>query len=75
MWANMLFVVVNQPNSINANHRGRLRVSVSAMCLDDVKMYGKRPMKLLTRRKVKSVISRMVLPEGDLEPSRVLNSR
>jgi hypothetical protein len=37
------------PNSINLNHIGRARVSVSVRCLVLVKMYGNSPRKLFVK--------------------------
>jgi len=37
-WANICFILFNQPNNIKAVHKGSLRVKVKARCLEDVKI-------------------------------------
>ena len=55
------------------NHRGKLRASVRAKWLLEVKTYGIRPKKLLNTIREKIEINTIV-PPGLSEPSRVLNS-
>jgi len=50
-WANICFMLLIQPNIINASHRGRLNVIVKVKCLEDVKIYGNRPITLLHKMK------------------------
>lgn len=73
-WANICFVEVSHPNSINANQSGNLRVTVNTMCLEEVKIYGKSPIKLLIRINTKSAMKMVVLPDIEVGPSNVLNS-
>ena len=47
--SNMWLVFSIHPNSININHIGRARVSVSVRCLVLVKMYGNSPRKFLLK--------------------------
>lgn len=59
---------------MKATHSGRLRVSVRARWLEAVKMYGKRPIKLLNKINRNNPINRVVLPWKDSGPRRFLNS-
>ena len=72
--ANIWFVVFNHPNIIKANQKGALIANVRAICLDDVKMYGKSPIKLFIKINKNNEINITVLPENDVGPSSVLNS-
>jgi len=47
--SNMWLVFLIHPNSINLNHIGRAKVSVSVKCLVLVKMYGNSPRKLFAK--------------------------
>lgn len=73
-WANICLVEFNHPNNINANQIGILNVKVSAICLDDVKIYGNSPIKLFTRINRKREINKIVLPLYEVGPNKVLNS-
>ena len=53
---------------------GSLRVRVSAIWLDAVKMYGNSPMKLFSMINNKTVTNRLVVPLNENGPRRVLNS-
>ena len=70
----MCFVWFNQPNIINANHKGRLKVKVRAMCLEAVKIYGNNPIKLFIKIKTNSAMKGIALPIDDKGPNKVLNS-
>lgn len=59
---------------MNANQIGILNVKVSAMCLDEVKIYGNNPIKLFTRINRKREINKIVLPLYEVGPNKVLNS-
>ena len=72
-WANMCWVWLIQPKSMNDSHRGSLRASVSARCLVEVKTYGTRPKKLLKTISEK-IDTKATVPPGFAGPRRVLNS-
>lgn len=72
--ANMWEVLLIQPKIMKVSHRGRARPRVNVICLEEVKTYGKSPIKLLIKMKVNRAISIIVSPLEDGWPSRVLNS-
>lgn len=72
-WANIFNVFVNHPYNINLSHNGSANVNVNVKCLDLVKMYGNRPIKLLIKIVENSVIKINVLPS--LIFKRFLNSK
>lgn len=37
-WENIWLVILTQPNSIKVNHKGKAKVKVKDMCLEDVKI-------------------------------------
>lgn len=55
-WVNIWLVKLIQPNSIILIHKINDKDMQNLICLDDVKIYGKRPMKLFHRIKEKSLI-------------------
>lgn len=55
-WVNIWLVKLIQPNNIILIHKISDRDMQNLICLDDVKMYGKSPMKLFHKIKVKSLI-------------------
>jgi hypothetical protein len=73
-WANICFVLLNQPNNINLNHRGKANDKVIVIWLVLVKIYGKRPRKLLNRIKVKREMNINVVPLNLWIPISILNS-
>ena len=72
--ANMCLAWLIHPNIINDSQRGSLMVSVSTKCLEEVKMYGNNPIKLLRSTNKNSLINIVVLPLKASGPSRFLNS-
>lgn len=55
-WVNIWLVKLIQPNNIILIHRINDKDMQNLICLDDVKMYGKRPIKLFNKIKVNSLI-------------------
>lgn len=55
-WVNMWLVKLIQPNNIIPIHKINDSDIQNLMWLDDVKIYGKRPIKLFHKIKVKSLI-------------------
>lgn len=55
-WVNIWLVKLIQPNNIILIHRINDKDMQNLICLDDVKMYGKRPIKLFHKIKVNSLI-------------------
>lgn len=53
-WVNMWLEKLIQPNNIILIHKIRDKDIQNLICLDDVKIYGKRPMKLFHKIKIKS---------------------
>lgn len=58
---NMWLVKLIQPNNIILIHKIRERDIQNLIWLDDVKMYGKRPIKLFHKIKIKSLIKMIKL--------------
>ena len=61
-WANICFVLLIHPKNIKLNQRGRAKESVNVIWLVLVKIYGKRPKKLLNKIKVNREINIKVVP-------------
>ena len=61
-WANMCWVLLIQPNNINAIHSGKESDRVIVKCLELVKIYGKSPSLLLNTIKENKVVKIIVLP-------------
>jgi len=70
----MCFVLLIQPKNIKLNHKGRAKDKVNVMCLVLVKIYGKRPKKLLNKIRVNKEINMKVVPLYLVGPNKVLNS-
>jgi len=71
-WANIYFILLIHPYNINDTHKGAAKVNERIRWLVLVKIYGKRPKKLLNMIKIKIEIKIKVLP-SDLLIS-ILNS-
>jgi len=69
----MCFMLLIQPKSIKATHKGRLRVKVKVRWLVDVKIYGNSPIILLHRIKKKTEVRMIVRLELETF-SKILNS-
>lgn len=74
IWANIWVVLFTHPYTIKASHRGRANPRVRVRCLDEVKIYGNKPIKLLVKIKKNKVVNSNVAPEVTPPPSKVLNS-
>lgn len=61
-WANICLVLLIQPKNIKLNQRGKAKDRVKVIWLVLVKIYGKRPKKLLKRMNVKREINIKVVP-------------
>lgn len=73
-WANMCFVLLIHPKSINLSHRGNAKLKVIVIWLVLVKIYGNKPKKLLNKIKVNKEINIKVVPLNLEIPNKVLNS-
>ena len=72
--ANMCWVLLNHPNIIKLNHKGKANDSVIVIWLVLVKIYGNSPKKLLNRIYVNKEINIKVVPLKLLGPISILNS-
>jgi len=72
-WANMWFMLLNQPNIMKASHSGPAKDKAKTKCLELVKMYGNRPKKLFKAINRRIVINIKVLPK-EYSPNKILNS-
>jgi hypothetical protein len=61
-WANMWFEKFTHPNSMKESHMGKAREKVTTICLVPVNMYGKSPIKLLMRIKMRREQKIKILP-------------
>lgn len=61
-WANICLVLLNHPKIINLNHIGKAKLKVNVIWLVLVKMYGKRPRKLLNKIRENKEINIKVVP-------------
>lgn len=62
IWANIIWVLLIQPNNINLNHNGKAIDNVKVMCLDLVKTYGNNPIILFVKMNINIAINRVVNP-------------
>lgn len=60
---------------MKVSHKGNARVRVIVKCLDAVKIYGNRPMKLLNKINKNNEINIKDLPLKESVPSNSLNSK
>jgi hypothetical protein len=61
-WANICFVLLIQPKNMKLNQRGKAKDRVRVIWLVLVKIYGKRPKKLLNKINVNNEININVVP-------------
>ena len=61
-WVNMCFVLLIHPKNIKLSQRGRAKERVNVIWLVLVKIYGKRPRKLLNKINVNKEINIKVVP-------------
>lgn len=61
-WANICFVLLIQPKSINLNHKGNAKEIVILIWLVLVKIYGNNPIILLNKIKLNKEINIKVVP-------------
>lgn len=73
-WANIWVVWFNHPNNINLSHKGKASVNVIVKWLEDVKIYGNNPRKLLNTINKNNEINMIVDPWRADGPNNVLNS-
>lgn len=73
-WANILIVLLIQPNIINLTHNGRAKANVNVKCLVLVKIYGNNPKKLLNTIIENKEINTKVDPFILVVFKRILNS-
>jgi len=72
-WANIYFILLIQPNSMKANHRGAASVRAIIKWLEPVKIYGNRPRRLFMEIIIRMLIKiNVLLYEEDF--NNVLNS-
>jgi len=74
-WANILFVLLIQPNNIRVNQRGRAIVSETTMWLVAVKIYGSNPMRFLIANIQIRLRINLVIPRVKVQFNKFLNSK
>lgn len=72
-WANICWVWLIHPETINVTHKGIDKERVITMCLDLVKTYGNKPKKLLNTINLNNLINRIDTPKCE-GSNKALNS-